>query len=72
MCKILTTASAEHDEVVKAVHNCAFKDFEDNMQAICAESVGADYIVTVNTKDYEHSNVKAVTPEELIQIVNNL
>ena len=70
VCKILTTASAKHEAVVEAVHNTEFRDFEDNLQDICAQSINADYIVTVNTKDYEHSRVKAVTPIELVQIVN--
>lgn len=70
VCKILTTASAKHDAVVEAVHNVEFRDFEDNLQDICAQSVNADYIVTVNTKDFEHSRVKAVTPDELVDIVN--
>ena len=70
VCMILTTASAGHDAVVGAVHNLEFRDFEDNLQDICAQSVNADYIVTVNTKDYEHSRVKAVTPDELVRIVN--
>ena len=70
VCKFLTTASAGHDSVVGAVHNTEFRDFEDNLQDICAQSVNADYIVTVNTKDYEYSKVKAVTPEELVKIVN--
>ncbi len=69
VCKVLTTASANHDSVVEAVHNVEFRDFEDNLQEICAKSIDADYIVTVNTKDYEKSNIKAVTPIELVQIV---
>ena len=69
VCKILTTASAGHDAVVEAAHNLAFKDFEDNLQDICAQNIGADYIVTINTKDYEHSRTKAVTPSEFVEIV---
>ena len=70
VCEILTVTSAGHDAVVEAVHNLEFRDFEDNLQDICAQSVNADYIVTVNTKDYEHSRVRAVTPDELVQILN--
>ena len=70
VCKILTTANADHEAVVGAVNNVEFRDFEDNLQDICAQSVGADYIVTVNVKDYEHSSVKAVTPPELVRIVH--
>ncbi len=72
VCRILTTASANHDSVVEAVHNIEFRDFEDNLQEICAKSIDADYIVTVNTKDYEHSNIKAVTPIDLVQIVKDI
>ena len=71
VCTILATASAGHSAVVEAVHNVEFKDFEDNLQDICAQNVNADYIVTVNTKDFEHSKVKAVTPDELVRIVNS-
>ena len=69
VCKVLTTASAGHEAIVEAVHNWEFRDFEDNLQDICAQSVGCDYIVTVNTKDYEHSRTKAVTPAELVQLL---
>ncbi len=72
VCSILTTASANHDSVVEAVHNVEFRDFEDNLQEICARSIDADYIITVNTKDYERSNIKAVTPIELVQIVKGI
>ena len=66
----MTVTSAGYDAVVEAVHNVEFRDFEENLQDCCAVSAGADYIVTVNTKDYEHSRVRAVTPDELVQIVN--
>ena len=69
VCKVLTTASAGHDLVVEAVHNTEFRDFEDNLQAICAQSINADYIITANLKDYENSRVKAVTPDEIVNIM---
>ena len=70
VCGILTTASAGHDLVVEAVHNTEFRDFEDNLQAICAQSINADYIITANLKDYENSRIKAVTPEEFVSIAD--
>ena len=72
VCRILTTASANHDSVIEAVHNVEFRDFEDNLQEICAKSIDADYIITVNTKDYERSNIKAVPPIDLVQIVKGI
>ena len=71
ICKTLAVASASSEQVLKALQNLDFKDIEDNLQDCCAQSVGADYIVTANVRDYEgHSSVKAVTPSELLSILN--
>lgn len=43
-----------------------WKDFEDALQAVAAERIGADYIITRNKKDFTESNVKALTPAELL------
>ena len=48
-----------------------FRDFEDCLQAECAKAVGADYIITRNTADYEESTVPAVTPTELLKIMDS-
>jgi len=42
-------------------------DYEDALLAHCAKSWGADYIVTRNQKDFIHSPVPAVTPQEFIE-----
>ena len=70
ICTILKIVSATNKAVLEAINNTDFKDFEDNLQDCCAVTAGADYIVTVNVKDFEHSRVKAVTPGELLQIVS--
>ena len=41
-----------------------WRDFEDSVQSATASRINADYIITRNAKDFEGSNVKAVTPEE--------
>ena len=48
ICKILTVVGADQGEVIKAIENSDFKDFEDCLQDRCAVSVAADYIVTRN------------------------
>ncbi len=71
ICETLAVTSASSEQVLKALQNLDFKDIEDNLQDCCAQSVGADYIVTANVRDYEgHSAVKAVTPSELLSILN--
>jgi hypothetical protein len=71
LCTSLTIAFADNPRLIDAIINNTFTDFEDNLQDCCAQSVGADYIVTANVRDYEgHSAVKAVTPSELLSILN--
>ena len=71
ICNLLKLAVTDMEAVQLALSNTAFHDFEDNLQDCCAQSVGADYIVTANVRDYEgHSAVKAVTPSELLSILN--
>jgi hypothetical protein len=38
-------------------------DFEDNIQLASAESVGAEYVITRNTKDFQPSPLSVLTPE---------
>lgn len=45
-------------------------DFEDAVQAACAESAGADYLVTRNKKDFRKSPIKALTPAELVALTS--
>lgn len=69
LCSILHVAGASHDEVLKAIQMDSFRDFEDCLQDRCAESVGAEYIVTRNREDFANSKVPAVLPEELLAMM---
>ena len=42
-------------------------DFEDCLQDKCAKDVGADYIITCNVRDFENSEVPAITPDDFIK-----
>ena len=55
------------DDIVKAAES-RWNDYEDALQAATAKRIGADYIVTRNVKDFTLSEVKAVTPEELLEM----
>lgn len=41
-----------------------WKDFEDCVQYITGKNSGADYIITVNRKDYETASLPVRTPAE--------
>lgn len=44
------------------------KDYEDAVISCCAKRNQMDYIVTRNIKDYEHSKVKVLLPDEFIRL----
>lgn len=72
ICEIFTVVSASQDEILNAIENDIFSDFEDCLQDKCAKESGADYIITCNTKDFENAEVPAVNPAEFLTIYKNL
>lgn len=67
-CKILNVVSMNEDVINAALNNNNITDFEDAIQYACAESVGADYIVTRNVKDYGRSPIRAISPGEFLKL----
>lgn len=67
--KMLTVVSVNHKEISEALENKDFKDFEDRLQDECAKRAGADYIITRNMQDFQYSKVRAVLPDEFIEIM---
>lgn len=66
--KTFSVVSLDAAKIKSALKNTAFKDFEDCLQAECAASCRANYIVTRNVEDFANSKVRAITPEELIRL----
>ena len=69
VCMVLQVTGASHEKVCNAILREDFKDFEDCLQDECAKEIKADYIVTRNITDFSHSDVKAVTLEDFLEIV---
>lgn len=69
ICSIFNVVSASQNEILEAIENDSFKDFEDCLQDKCAKEAGADYIITCNIKDFLNSEVPAVTPGEFLEII---
>ncbi|MDO4422657.1 MAG: PIN domain-containing protein [Eubacteriales bacterium] len=67
--EILKVAEVGNDVVDRAINNTAISDYEDALQYACAETVGADYIVTRNIKDYGKAEIRAISPEELLKLL---
>ncbi len=67
--EIFDVVSIDKNRLVAALKKIDFKDFEDCLQDECAYAINADYIITRNVKDFEHSIVRALTPEEFLEKV---
>jgi predicted nucleic acid-binding protein len=46
-------------------------DFEDAVQSVSAILNNIDYIITRNQKDFSESEVKAITPIEFLDLIEN-
>ena len=67
--KFLTVAGIGHEQMFEALNRDNFKDFEDCLQDECAKELKADYIITRNIKDFAHSKIPAVTPEQFLEVI---
>lgn len=72
ICTIFSIASASKAEVIDAIEKDSFVDFEDCLQDKCAKEVGADYIITINEKDFANSEIKAVNPYEFLRKIEKI
>ncbi|GAB4496797.1 MAG: hypothetical protein OHK0052_07270 [Anaerolineales bacterium] len=58
--------SAVDQNILQQALTLHMTDFEDAIQAACAQVDHLDFIITRNVKDYLNARVKALTPEEFI------
>lgn len=66
----MQVTGASHEKVCNAIERNDFPDFEDCLQDECAKEVSADYIVvTRNVEDFQHSQIKAITSQELLELI---
>ena len=66
ICKIFHVEGIDERKIKNALANFDFIDFEDCLQAECAVSFGADYIITRNIKDFSESSVPCLAPEQFL------
>ena len=67
LCQSISVVEIGYELIYKALANNDFDDIEDCLQAECAGFVNADYIITRNIRDYRHSKVPAIIPENLLK-----
>ena len=72
LSQILEMATPDMEMIREGLQEGLFTDFEDLLQDCCAQAVPADYLVTANVKDFKNGVVPAVTPVQLLQLVNSI
>lgn len=70
LCKAFQIESVDLDKIISSLENKEFNDIEDCLQMECAISGNVDYIITRNTKDFLHSSIPCLTPEEFCSKFN--
>jgi hypothetical protein len=65
LCLIFQFADLTATDMTRAA-SLQWNDFEDALQAVTAERVHADYIITRNVKDFRNSKIVAFTPTEFL------
>ena len=71
ICTALTVVGVGHNSVIDAIKKDDFFDFEDCLQDKCAKEAQCDYIATVNTTDFQFSEVLAVNPAECLSLIDS-
>ena len=63
MCVLFQIVEIDREILLAALADKSFPDFEDGVQARCAEACQADYIITRNERDFVSSAVPAIHPD---------
>lgn len=56
-------------QIISAIDNEQFLDFEDFLQEECATAETVDYIVTRNLADFKQSRVQVIEPDEFVKLI---
>jgi predicted nucleic acid-binding protein len=68
LLKLVSVSPVDQDTILRGLA-LGWSDFEDALQMLCADTAGADYIVTRNPKDFESDSIPVVTPAQLLAIL---
>ncbi|WP_420127803.1 PIN domain-containing protein [Longimicrobium sp.] len=68
LLEVLEVVPVQRKDFVRALA-LGWRDFEDAVQAVCADKVGADYLVTRNLDDFRDSPVPAHAPSHVLRLL---
>jgi len=67
LCEFIEIAGIQKNQVIDALTDDKFNDFEDRLQVECARMVNAEYIVTRNIIDFIASPIPAILPDDFLK-----
>jgi len=70
LLQIVKVASVDQETIEQAI-KLDYKDFEDAIQMSSALQCKADYLITRNTKDFQHPLIPVLQPVEFLAITNS-
>jgi predicted nucleic acid-binding protein len=69
LLKVFSVALVDQNVILEALA-MGWQDFKDAVQMSAASKANATYIITRNTKDFEHGPVPAIQPVEFLTLIN--
>ena len=68
LLRVFSVAAIDQTVIYQAL-SMDWRDLEDAIQACAATQAGAHYLVTRNPKDYPHSPVPVILPDEFLKLM---
>lgn len=65
---LLRAVNVDHERLLQAL-SLGWRDFEDAVQAVCALSIDADYLITRDPKGFPALSIPVVTPSETLAVL---
>lgn len=66
MCRVMSVVGIDYERLIAAINNLRFDDIEDCLQSVCAQSCGAECIITRNLEDFKGSEITAISPRDFL------
>lgn len=66
MCRVMSVVGIDYERLIAAINNLRFDDIEDCLQSVCAQSCGAECIITRNLEDFKDSEITAISPRDFL------
>lgn len=69
LCESMQVIPEDRETILEVLKHKEWKDLEDGLQMQCAKKEGLHYIVTQNLKDFQMSEVEAVSEESFCEMM---